>query len=82
MDKLQNCLFVDVEQHAARDNVAVRNKAKRGGTREKRRQDERDGGGGELILARERDAADAATGARETREETKRRNGQTIEPLD
>lgn len=54
---------------------------KRGETRAKRRQDERNGGG-ELIFARERDAADAATGARKTREEAKRRNGQTIEPLD
>jgi len=28
MDKLQNCLFVDMERHAAGDNVAVRTKRK------------------------------------------------------
>lgn len=60
---------------------------KRRDAREKRRQDESAAtdGGGELILARTRASetpADAAAGARETREEAERRNGQTIEPLD
>lgn len=73
---------MDVKRHTAGDNPAVRTERKEEReTREKRRQDER-GGDGELILARERDVADAATGARETRKEAKRRNGQTIEPLD